>query len=1407
MNIGAGAPSPLGVSLTAAGINVAVFSAHADAIHLCLFDDSGEHETARVALTRGADDIFHGAVAGVSAGARYGFRADGPFAPERGHRFDASKLLADPHAALIDRPYKLHPAMFERGVDSGAAAPKSIVAVPLSTASGGHRIAWARTILYELNLRAFTRLDPEIPEPLRGTFAGLAHPKAIAHLAGLGVTSVEIMPADAFVDERHLPPLGLTNAWGYNPVVLGAPDPRLAPGGWEEVRLAVEALHSAGLEVILDVVLNHSGESDELGPTLSYRGLDNASYYRLADDAARYVNDMGTGNCLALDRPPVMRMAIDGLRRWMTQGGVDGFRFDLATAMGRREGGFDPHAPLIAALGEDPVLREAKLIAEPWDIGPGGYQLGRFPHGWGEWNDRYRDAARRYWRGDRGMRGEIATRIAGSRDIFGDAPAPSKSVNFITAHDGFTLRDLVSYDHKHNEANGEDNRDGSNDNCSWNGGAEGPTDDPAINAARARDVRNLLALLFVSRGAPMLAMGSEIGHSQRGNNNAYAQDNAISWVDWSNADLSLYAFVRKLIAARQAHAALSADAFLTGQPFDAAGLPDVQWRGAEGELTSPQQWEEAEAPLLVVVFASPTEEGTDRVAIVLNRGGGETSVQLPDARPRMGWRVLIDCSESGAPERDIPSDDRLTAPARATLIVAEIAAPHRQPPIRPADARLIDTLAQTAGIAADWWDVGGKHTLVSRDTKIALLAALRLPASSNDAALDSLRRVVGEREARAIPHSIVEREGAPLAVPLRSDAAAPLRPVELRIEAEDGRKIVVRSHEEPAQRRILADRRAIIERRLALPALPIGRHRLLVDDLVCALTVAPQTAWLPDGAPRRFGFSAQLYAQRRVRGAGTSDQGIGDFTTLARLGEAAGRVGAATLGVNPLHVLFPGERVRASPYHPSDRRFLDPIHIDVLDGAGLPSDSDFETLIAGSAEAIAAAASSASVDYEAVWRLKETLLAGRWAAFERARLARPDDPLFADHARFVAEGGEPLRRFAVFQALAREIPGDWRNWPEELRRADPAALAQKAGQHRQNVGFALFAQWLADRQLGGAAARARAAGLELGLYRDLAVGSAPDGAEAWARAEELASGVSVGAPPDPFSTNGQIWHLPPPDPLAGGREGWRGLAALYAANMRHAGLLRIDHAMGLTRLFVVPNGAKPAEGAYLAYPVDELIGHIALESQRHKCMIVGEDLGTVPEGFRETAARAGFLTTRVLWFERRDGAFIAPQFYPTLAVACATTHDLPTLAGWWEGADIEERTRLGQMNADEAGQARAGRAKEKRELVDALVQAGLIGESPDFELPLPDGLAGAVHAFIDRAPSMLAMAQIDDLAGETVATNLPGTDRERPNWRHRLGLGVEALLSSGRARAIINALAVERRSSNQVAAVRSPPAG
>jgi glycogen operon protein len=565
---------------------------------------------------------------------------------------------------------------------------------------------------------------------------------------------------------------------------------------------------------------------------------------------------------------------------------------------------------------------------------------------------------------------------------------------------------------------------------------------------------------------------------------------------------------------------------------------------------------------------------------------------------------------------------------------------------------------------------------------------------------------------------------------------------------------------------------------------------LEVDGVACALTIAPPEAYRAEAARRRrFGVSAQLYALRRRQG----DQGIGDFTTLSLAGAAAGAKGAAYLGVSPMHALFPSDRRRASPYNPSDRRFLDPFLIDVVAGEDLPSDGEFEAALA-QAGPFAAVADLPAVDYEAVWTIKCAVLRARFRAFERARAGRPGDPIFADHARFLAERGEALRRFAIFEAISLERHGeDWRRWPAGLRDADASALAGAAAEHADEVGFALFCQWLADRQLAAAAARAKAAGLEIGLYRDLAVGAAPDGAENWSRADELMVGASVGAPPDPFSTQGQNWVLPPPDPIACAREGWRGFAALYAANMHHAGVLRIDHAMGLARLFVIPDGAKAAEGAYLAYPVDDLIGQVALESQRHRCMIVGEDLGTVPKGFRERLVRADILGMRVLWFERDGHDFLPPPEYPPLSVALASTHDLPTLAGWWQGADIAERLMLGILTLDAAQRAIAERSEDKRALVAALRLAGEIVASPDFEAPMNDALAAAIQGFLSSSGSVFASVQFEDLAGETIATNLPGTDRERPNWRRRLGSDVEALMAGARASAIIEALAKGRR--------------
>lgn len=1352
----AATPEPLGAWLTGAGARFAFPAPDATALFVCVFD-AQQREVARIRLAGRTGEVHHGEVAGLGAGARYGLRAQGPWEPARGHRFNPAKLLVDPWARALDRPFALHPALFDTGeqpdaTDSAPFVPKAVLSPALPPLPLRARPRRAE-VIYELHVKGFTARHPRIPEAIRGTFAALAHPAAVEHLVALGVTMVELMPAAAWVDERHLPPLGLGNYWGYNPVALLCPDPRLAPGGMAEVRAAVAALQAAGLSVIQDVVLNHTGEGDHLGPTLSLKGLGNAAFHRLrAEDARRYVDDAGCGNTLALDRPWPLRLAMDALRHWMEAAGLDGIRLDLATTLARREGGFDADAPLIQAMRQDPVLRERVTIAEPWDIGRDGYRLGAFPPGWGEWNDRFRDDVRRFWRGDAGMVGALATRLAGSADAFRARPL-TDSVNFVAAHDGFTLADLVAFTAKRNEANGEANRDGTDANHSWNCGMEGPSDDPAILARRRRDIRALLATLLTARGTPMLGMGDEGGRSQGGNNNAYAQDNATGWFDWEGMDAGLLAFARRLVAARRAHPALTDPAPLTG-----AG--DVAWLREDGAAMTEADWHDPTRLALVAVLQA---EG-DRCLVALNAGEQALPLVLPAPRAGHGWRLLADSAEparEGAPGE--------TLPARGVLLLAEARRPAQR-----GDPALLARLAGAAGIATHWHEISGRRHEVPEDTLRALLEALRLPAGSDAAMRGSLALLSAPR---ALPQTLACHGEAPRVRLSLSD-----RRIRLRLRLEDGaeRNLDIAPEDGETRRVTRADGSVVAERRVALPPLPDGRHLLFDEaapDAACHLAVVPRRAFLPEalaGGGRRFGLAAQIYALRRA-----GDQGIGDFTAVAELARRAAREGAAVLGLSPPHALFPSDRSRASPYHPSDRRFLDPIFLDVAAlpfVAGLP---ELRAALARQAGRFAALAARDSVDHDAAWQAKRDVLRAAWRALPEQHPAR--EAL----AAFRAAGGRPLEHFCAHVAIAeQEGHSDARRWPVGLRHGEEHGVAAFATRNADAIGFVAFQQMLADMQL----AEAGRAGA--GLYRDLAVGAAPDGAEPWSGDARWLPGFSIGAPPDPFAAEGQVWGLPPPDPRASHAEGHAAFARLLRANMRYAAALRIDHVLGLRRLFLVPEGAKGSAGTYLAYPFDELLGQVALESQRARCLVVGEDLGTVPEGMGAALQSAEVLSYRVLWFERHAEGFTPPARWPARAAACVSTHDLPTLAGFWSGADLEERAALGLL-ADLPA-ALDERARERALLCELLRGEGLLPERAAPDAPLDDALAAAIHALVARTPSALMLAQVEDLAGERIGVNLPGTDRERPNWRHRLPVPVEGLAEGARARAVLDRLRAVR---------------
>jgi glycogen operon protein len=623
---------PLGATPGPDGTRFAVWSGAAERLHVCLFDRDTGAETDRIPLAPGPDGTWTALVPGAGPGTRYGLRADGPWAPEAGLRFDPAKLLVDPHALALDRPFAWDPRLAApraAACDTAPWVPKAVVAALPPPVPQAPPLFRPGGLIYELQVRAFTLRHPDVPPALRGTVAALAQPAIVDHLTRLGVDAVELMPVTAWIDERHLPPLFLTNAWGYNPVALMAPDPRLCPGGIAELRATTAALRDAGIGVILDVVFNHTGEGDAGGPTLSLRGLDPRAYYRHEPDG-RLVNATGTGNTLACDHPATRRLILDSLRHFVAQAGVDGFRFDLAPVLGRTAAGFDPQAPLLREIATDPLLHDRVLIAEPWDVGPGGYQLGRFPAPWLEWNDRYRDAVRRFWRGDAHTVGALATALAGSGDVF--APPATRSVSFVAAHDGFTLADLVAYRQKHNLANGEANRDGHDANHSWNCGVEGPTDDAAVRAERSRDLRALLATLFASRGTIMLTAGDEFGRSQGGNNNAYAQDNATTWLDWEGRDTALEDHCAALAALRRAHPALADPTLLTGARGP-DGLRDVEWLTPGGRPKTVRDWESARTSGFAMLLG---RGGNGRLAVLFNRSAHELAFHLP-ARPGHHW--------------------------------------------------------------------------------------------------------------------------------------------------------------------------------------------------------------------------------------------------------------------------------------------------------------------------------------------------------------------------------------------------------------------------------------------------------------------------------------------------------------------------------------------------------------------------------------------------------------------------------------------------------------------------------------------------------------------------------------------------------------------------------------------------
>ncbi|WP_341676497.1 glycogen debranching protein GlgX [Niveibacterium sp. SC-1] len=680
---------PLGAHWDGEGVNFAVFSAHATRIEVCVFDLRGRAEIARYTLPEQTDQVWHGSLPGAKPGLVYGLRAHGPYRPEEGHRFNPHKLLLDPYARQLLGSVRQSPSLFGYRIgsgradlsfdrrDSARAMPKAIVTGPLHAWPRDTRpqTPWTRTVIYEAHVRGISMQREGIPKKHRGTFAALAEPRFIDHLHKLGVTALELLPVHAFLQDPHLVEKGLSNYWGYNTVSYFAPEPQyLSDGQPGDICRAIERLHEAGIEVILDVVYNHTCEGNEMGPTLSWRGLDNASYYRLLPDTPRYyINETGCGNTVNVSHPRVLQMVTDSLRHWVQNYQIDGFRFDLGVTVGREPTGFDPNGGFFDAVRQDPLLQSVKLISEPWDCGPGGYQLGRHPAGFSEWNDRFRDCVRGFWRGDDGLRGELASRLAGSADIFDhDGRRSWASVNFVAAHDGYTVQDVVRYEQKHNEANGEDNRDGHGHNLSCNWGVEGPSEDAGIEEIRGRVQRALLASLFFATGTPMLNGGDEFGRSQQGNNNAYCQDNELSWLNWEEAGSArgrtLIDYVARLAEWRRQCVSLRVPDFPHGNREAVAGLPELAFFDERGEPLTDADWLNGLGRALIVRRSGCELETGDCSAsmVLINGSHDDLDFQLP--APALPWTFGVSSAEPDRPSGPLEGNT-LTVPGRGVVLL------------------------------------------------------------------------------------------------------------------------------------------------------------------------------------------------------------------------------------------------------------------------------------------------------------------------------------------------------------------------------------------------------------------------------------------------------------------------------------------------------------------------------------------------------------------------------------------------------------------------------------------------------------------------------------------------------------------------------------------------------------------
>ncbi|MFN3603537.1 MAG: glycogen debranching protein GlgX [Leptonema sp. (in: bacteria)] len=1445
-----GKPYPLGAHWDGLGVNFALYSKEATSVFLCLFDSEFSYqESLCIPIKNRTHFIWHCYIEGIRPGQLYGYRIYGPYEPKKGHRFNPSKVLLDPYALTIGRDliwgeehfgYKYPYSFLEK--DTRDNAKTAILGAVIDPAfSWGNdkqlKIPWEDTIIYEVHIKGMTKLHKWIPKKLRGTYLGFCSEPVINYLKDLGVTSIEFLPIQHSITEFHLYKNKKTNYWGYNPIAFFAPNKNYAYGkGYQdavnEFKSMVKILHQAGFEVLLDVVYNHTAEGDHTGPTLSFRGIDNLSYYRVYEENPElYLDFTGCGNTLNHQNHQVLQLIMDSLRYWIQEMHVDGFRFDLASALARELYDVDRLTSFFAIVQQDPIISNVKLIAEPWDLGKDGYQVGNFPPGWSEWNGKYRDTIRRIVNEYENNLAEFATRISGSSDLYKkDDRKTYSSINFITCHDGFTLRDLVSYKHKHNEENGWNNLDGSDINFSNNYGVEGDTNDPKMKSLRIKKQKNFLTILMISQGVPMLLAGDEMNRTQKGNNNSYCLDNKTNYLNWKwdEDSYELFIFTKYVIQLRKRNEVFKRKNFFEGEEKKIMEIKDIYWLTPNGKEMTEEDWKHQ----ICLQMLLPSEFGRrfdfyttlegDTFLILFNFAKEERKFIIPEVIETK-WKMILNTQKNiylTSDFIDYPivensyfiekrntnffeemekyfSENSFYFPNQSiripesTIIILKAEKGWRHSYVKKNyRLNLLNDFCRELGIQTSYSDLLGNTYKIPYQKLLLILRAMHIPVQNLSHIEEIYENYTNDKWIQEIipTQMFLEKEKILL------DIRIPETLQDFKIQIADNRgdifyEEVIRNYQIIETRTILFFKfRKLKIFFIRIPiekSFPIGYYSVFLISkgeiyYKGKMMVVPNQAYSEDKLYN--GVSVQLYALKSE-----TNLGIGNFYDLKKLGFLIKKYGFNLIGISPIHLLSLNDPENISPYYPSSRLLIHPIYIDIFSLKEFHASEKAKQKWKEWNSEIEKEKKNSQINYRLIYLIFKEIMTEVYREFTTNSMFERDRSQFEEYVK----DNERLFYHSLFEVV-KEVFGNLKP-PEEIWKKDSDIQKEFCNRNFDKINFYNYLFYTAEKQFKEV--QEELLKNNIYIYLDLALGCRPDQSEAiflnTFYPYIFSNEARAGAPPDAFSPNGQDWGLLVMNPLMLRKYQFEPFKILLERNLYFRSFLRIDHIMWLYRLFWIIKDTKESASTYVHYPYKELFGILCLESQKKQNQLIGEDLGTVPLEVRKLLEEKSILTWKVFYFEKTNQSFIDPKDYPINSIATLNTHDLPTLAGFWMNQDIEERKKLGILSEEQEKEFLKQRNEERIQIINLLKEKGLLKDFPitvSEESLYDTTIAHLIHKLFSEAKSKLLLASLHDLLGEVDQPNIPGTVREYPNWSLRYSFSIEEIEGNPYFISIVEAL-------------------